>query len=567
MKWDKLKAHPTNLLFLITLTAVSIGVAATGYFYRGATSHLDKLTGLKLGANVCASRVAQSYFSFNNGNLLSAKLEDRFLSNSDNCFLKLDENTKGIGESVLVSLSTDFYDQFIRFKNLVRNADSKQYKVSKSYNDLDKVKYSFSVKASKLINEQTKVKSRLKYAFMLLSIAMFLLCAWFVIAWRKFNSALNLLENEAMSLMNDYHGNEVKIERLVERTFEFINIPMMKNLFVDYHHHVLTQGKAVSQLKGIEHNSEDVEIDESYILKVFNDADDNQKLELSTQEESLLDEMVSPILGENTEPNIEFNMTDITSQEIEDEPEALVEAQEQRSEEDAAILKEIVETATKINSSEVVASQEITGEEQTDNTQEALLAVEGKSFKGIIAKVSRAFLRNTSDSGLSWEFASNYKDFKLQDNFEEFDHIIHALLTRFHKGFDEAGVELSQRCVEINTQHLHKDIQACFVAKKVLFNTAELEYLNTMDPSLKKMVDISFVMLQKLVLDMNAEIEAQNVFNLEGTQEAVVRIFIPLVLTDSEITTDEQKKESGLRRLLRGSKKQILKTLNKENIV
>ncbi len=528
-----MKKNTGNLFYFLSIVTLTALVGVCGYFYKAQVHQSKALGKIRNGSHICTSRVSQSFISFAAGSFSALSLEDRFLSTTDECFESIDSKTKSIATS-FATLTTEMYDEFLQFKNLVRNTESRTSSVQKSFNKIDKLKYTLGVKLTKSIREIDTRKNILKIGFIGLLCLLGFVAITFLMVWRKFSRTLNEIEEEAKFIVDDLGANSARIERLVERVLNFANVPVLKNLYLDYQTYV-NETRAYS-IEGMNHQTVDFQgeapalstLEDDYVVKVF---------DLKKEEENL--------------------------SEIESEVSSL----DQEVKADKIELSDIVEKSEKVNSeqdTEVESEKDIVIHAKEKNE---------KSFKKSISEVTRAFLRNTPDSGLTWEFSSEYIDFSLMKNTEEFVHILHALVARYHKGFIDSDTDMNSRYIQVNKVIKDGDVVVEFSGKNLLFNTAELEYFNTSDPSFKKLVDINFIMLHKLAMSVNSDVEVQNTFTEDGERIAIIKIYLPLIFTNitREFSESESKgpkaKKSMLNRVLKGSKKQISKRLKKETTV
>ncbi len=522
-----MKKNTGNLFYFLSISGLAVLITASGFLYRSTINQSKSLSKIRNGSHICVSRVAQSFIAFSRGNFAALSLEDRFLSMTDECFDGVDSKTKLLNNSSLAILSTDMFDEYLNFKNLVRNSESKVGSVQASFNKIDKFKYSLGVKLTKSIRSLDQRKLYFRYAFLGLVLLLTLVGIAFLMTWRRLAKTIKEIEQEAVFIVDDFGNNGARIERLVERVLNFANVPILKNLYLDYNNYVTSKNHY--ELGTVNSPVIDNSLEDEYVMQVFQ------------------------------EKEVVFNVSD---------DEDVVDIKEDTSDENIS-LSEIVQKSEELNvdaaeeKSSAVVSETMSSEEDTS-----------ERFKKVVSNVTRAFLRNTPDSGLTWEFDSRYIDFSLMKHKEEFVHILHAIISRYHKGFNESEAEMHDRCINVSKEIKDGDVEISFTGKNMLFNTAELEYFNTADPSFKKMVDVNFIMLHKLVLDVKSDIEIQNNFTEDGERLGVVKIYLPLIFTNISKSIDESLaptrkagKSSMLSRLVKGPKKEIKKRLSKETTV
>ncbi len=587
-----MKKNSTNLFFCASVFILTAALAGVGYFYKSTESTINTLSNIRNGSHICTSRVSQSFISFAGSALSALSLEKRFLNATDDCFSGIDSKVLGLSAYSFEGLSTTMLDEYMRFKNLVRNTDTQVSSVQKSFYKINDTKFNLGVKLNKTIRSLDSRKQFLKYAFLGLLTLLTVLAVMFLIAWQTMKSKIGSIEEEARFIVDDFENNGPRLERLVEKALDFVNVPVLKNVFLDYHTYV-TETRSLEALKQSDYKKVgfgSTNFEDDYVVQVFSEEEAtaiameqlagskdqrnlNDPVFDSTEDISHLNnELSESIEVEQNLPTIELSNLEQTLPErpLEFNAEnSLAEVSELDQDQDnkQVTLADIARKAEELDSSP--AKEEIGVIGNSNSLQEQAVINE---FKKILSKVTRAFLRNTTDSALTWEFDSTYIDFTMMKNSEELVHILHALVTRYHKGFCDSETSPVSRIIKVSRSIIDGDVVVEFKGRNLVFNTAELEYFNTSDPSLKKLVDVNFIMLHKLSLDIKGDIEVRNEFNENGEREAIVKIYLPLIMTNispgSEIESSKShQNEKFFSRVLKGTKKQLNKRLKKETTV
>lgn len=613
-----MKKNSTNLIFCASVFILTASLAGVGYFYKTTESSINSLNSIRNGSHICASRVSQSFISFAGSALSALSLEKRFLNATEDCFSGVDEKASSLSSYSFEGLSAAMLGEYLRFKNLVRNTDTQVSSVQKSFYKINDAKFNLGVKLNKVIRTLESRRQFLKYGFIGILGLLTLLAVMFLIVWKTVSSKIGSIEEEAKFIVDDFENNGPRLERLIERTLDFVNVPVLKNVFLDYHTYV-TETRSLEALK--EPNYKKVgfgatsSLEDEYVVQVFSEEEanaiameqqmansgdgvvlDNLKTTSSLNEvsnllddENLSTEEINKLSQESNLQEEKFETTEMNDlndleMTLKDNPvdfdaEEYVEVLGENDESlEAVTLADIAKKAEELDAADSVKTSDNSNDAETWKVEEVAASTQMKEevktvseFKKILAKVTRAFLRNTTDSALTWEFDSSYIDFNMMKNSEELVHILHALVTRYHKGFCDSDTNPVNRIIKVSRDILDGDVVIEFKGKNLVFNTAELEYFNTSDPSLKKLVDVNFIMLHKLSLDIKGDIEVRNEFSDSGEREAIVKIYLPLITTSISPGSqlEIKKAESGkfFSRVLKGTKKQLNKRLKKETTV
>ncbi len=586
-----MKKNSTNLFFCASVFILTAALAGVGYFYKTTESTINNLSNIRNGSHICTSRVSQSFISFAGSALSALSLEKRFLNATDDCFSGIDSKVLGLSAYSFEGLSTTMLDEYMRFKNLVRNTDTQVSSVQKSFYKINDAKFNLGVKLNKAIRGLETRRQFFKYGFLGILTLLTLLAVMFLITWRTINSKIGSIEEEARFIVDDFENNGPRLERLVEKALDFVNVPVLKNVFLDYHTYV-SETRSLEALK--QPNYKKVGLgssgfEDDYVVQVFSEEEATamamEQMMSSEQSEEFkefpfkspnsnfselnsADELVEESLKKNELSTLEETLNEtplkFESEELVndgDAPVTLAEIARKAEELDSPTESENTSTVTENNIEAGVSTTK-------NSVQETKVVSE---FKKILGKVTRAFLRNTTDSALTWEFDSTYIDFMMMKNSEELVHILHALVTRYHKGFCDSDTNPVSRTIKVSRDIVDGDVVVEFKGRNLVFNTAELEYFNTSDPSLKKLVDVNFIMLHKLSLDIKGDIEVRNEFSEAGEREAIVKIYLPLIMTNISPSTQLESNKSGnekfFSRVLKGTKKQLNKRLKKETTV
>ena len=610
--------------FLIASIAVSmISILSFGFLYRSLESEISTLENLRNGANICASRVAQTQFALLSGVTSAQALASEYLGNTDECFYQFDNSIEVLTSLKLAPISRDFYDEFINYKNMVRNFDTGSVpltRVINSYEKIEEQKYSIGVKLTKKIDELLKSQMIQRYAILFSIILLGGVIISFLMNWKKRDDRLKNFEADALLFRTDYAENALKVERLLERIFDQLKLPAVKDLFLEYNTYMLE--KAYPDKKAIEYSEKQIEapkaeeeIDDEYLDKVFESmttskenqekikeifVDESIPVEGELAEEIDQDEEVDELwsvpenradnehvevqlvndfhklIEEEDEERI-FETLDINSIPDEEEVEAEIIQDEAAFElkQISAKVKEILgdealeQTKEKEDASdqsvktEVVQDQGALIEASKEESQEEEKS-QGVAFQEIVKKLTKAVLKRESGIQVHWEFSSDYQDFKIVSELESIEQIVHCMMSRFDKGFNDLKLADSRRVIKVAPVVLkRKSLSLEFSSEEILFNTAELEFLNHAEQSVRKLIDRNLIMTQELVKGLGGDIILKNELGESNSKRGVLCLKIPKKFTNKT----SEKGKPFISRIVRGTKEKIVRTLSRENTV
>jgi hypothetical protein len=519
------KKNPSYFLVFLGLISVTAFIAAAGFYYRVLEGRSLELAGLRNGVNVCTSRVAQSFFAQSNGAGQANSLSRNFLSSSDECFYSLDEKVKKLAFINLKESSIALYDEFLNFKNILSASEVNLQLLAASYNKIDQQRFSLGVSLAQKSRELQDERSIYKYALIASVILLGILSFVLLVLWSHWDNKLKDIEQQAEMLMTDFVDNSARIERLIERVFDQIQLPLLKNLFQEYHHHVLE--KAYSPKKRIE-------ISKQARTQVFRKGE-------SEFDEDTVQIVVDP-----------------------------------RSNDERTLLKKISQKVQKMG--EKPTKQSITDEDFTDVSLKVVeelkqspsnVAVDNNGIQnGLEMLLNTLKRRATSDkkelASSKIVFSENFKDFMIKP--EAQDGVYQFFYGLFQRVFSSKGVAQIELMVSEYETFDKNFGQITLKSPGILLNVAELEYFNSGKQNFKNRVNSNLIMAHELLISLGGDFFLSNRIGENSENYAEFRVQLPQEVVEIA-QIGEATKTTSLTRLVKGSKKLILQKLGKENTI
>ncbi len=607
MKFKKfLFSHTQQTMMIVCLLTSAVLMTAGGISYQTKEAAIQSLESLRNGLGICSTRVGQSHYALLSGADSAKAMTSNYFSSTDECFFQLDRKIDELGLVGFKSFSNDIYDEFINYKNMAKNFSLGSVplsRITQSFNRIDQLRFEIS---GKFASEIRSGKGTLRGFRYLIIFAIALLgtsLTFYMIAWSSRRKNLQEIETTAYSFNGDYKDKITEVERLIEQVLDQLKVPAVKNLFLEYNTFMLERAypnqktiefsqKDYQQKSADQTNLDDVEIDEDYINSVFEKTNKQSNvIELSPEdleltEEELEDQWVSSS-SLNNESSYEFTLADefdqlvggvdeddINSPQFVVSNETTANSSEDNSElkQISAKVKEVLGETNEVESQNSSAvsfnnpiGQKISDMIHTEANQSLVAETEQEevSFQKVLAQTTKAYIARKDQAAIRWEFVSNFHDFEVSDQSETLEQVLYSAMTRFDKGFKEAGVSMASRFIKVSSNLNSSGVEVEFRLRGSLFNTAELEYFNHAEQSVKKLIDRNLVTAQELISSIGGAISLRNEMSEHNVKEGIVILSLPLGVQE------QVGSENGpiLRRIVKGTKSKLLKSLRRETTI
>ncbi|MCB9091762.1 MAG: hypothetical protein H6621_03465 [Halobacteriovoraceae bacterium] len=578
---DFFRRTQSQALVLLSVAVLTLCIAGTFSLISSNQELIATTKNIRNGMYVCSNRAGQSYFAYSQAQWNSSTLATEYLAQTSDCYEQLSQQSQGFSKVEIISLAAKVFDEYLTFKNVVLGGvQASSAEVAKTYNAIEQTRYELGLHLAKAIKDSDRSLSIWNYVlFALISLlAMTTVIFFFVI--RKRERGFREIEGKAVELLANL-DQSAHIQNLFEKVFSFLQLPALKNLFLDYHAEVLEKGQSyrvVSDDSENEYRSsvslekKDFQNPSDYVQNVTAEEVKRENafaLEAHLDDKTdLLEGIQAPAINEPTikEPLFNHRVVDedndgweVSNQLLDDD--FLVQSQnlEYAEVEDEITAVDINDLGNTELKKIALKANEISSEKSTENKSTQVQP--RYYFRDLVAMTTRAFMRNNRGENISWEFASNAKDFEVVAEFEVIEQVIQSLLAKFNKAFHDFNVPQEARTIQATQSMGNRFVQLFLTVRGVLFNTSELEYFNTPQAELGQQVDRNLSMVYELIHEIGGQATIQNSFGLDGEKEIKFNFSIPMELTGFFF----EERDNFLKRLVKGTKRQILNSFRKES--
>ncbi len=579
-------SHQAILMVCFLTSAIVMTVG--GFSYRSGESAIQSLQSLRNGITICSNRVGQSHYALLGGVSSAKAMTSNYFSSTDECFFQFDRKIDELNLIDFEGYSNDVYDEFINYKNMAKNfslGNIPLARIVNSFNRLEELRFDISGAFAKEIRSLQNSLKKFRYSIIFAIALLGTSIVAYLLTWSQRRKSMREIERMAYSFNGEYESNPTEVERLLEQVFDRLRLPAVKNLFLEYNTFILE--KAYPANRTLEYSksekSDTFEFDDEYINSIF----DNQSsqiqekksdvIELSAEnleltEEELEDQWVSSS-SLNNESSYEFTLADEFDELIDQDQKQNEIATDHSNFELKQIsvkvkeaLGETIDT-TRLDSSNVnydnPIGQKISEMISAEPQDEAMSIVADKevSFQKLVSQTAKTFMKRSKNSNLKWEFASSYQDFQISVDKESIEQVLYSIMSRLEKGFNELEISSTSRLIKVNT--LAADSKVQFRIKGLLFNTAELEYLNHGEQSVRKLIDLNLVTGQELLTELGGKLMVRNELNDNNIKEGIVEI----QMIGNTVSDGASSDGPILKRIVTGTKAKLLKSLGRETTI